>query len=112
MWGTLAARECWRREVYHGDIKLEKLLINFQNLEVKLIDSGKARRRLDLDRIPDHPKPLPKDVTLTILANIGPVMDIMKLLDWQDQQGFYIMVIQCFSHMDVFHFVKRKLRQH
>ncbi|ROL49932.1 Serine/threonine-protein kinase pim-1 [Anabarilius grahami] len=51
---------------------------------------------------PDHPEPLPKEVALTILANKGPVKDIIKLLDWQDQQDFYVMVLERFSHsMDV-----------
>ncbi|KTG42096.1 hypothetical protein cypCar_00018897 [Cyprinus carpio] len=61
------------------------------------------------DRLkPDHPKPLPKEVALTILANKGPVMDIIRLLDWQDQQNFYVIVVQRFSHcMDVFRFVQR-----
>ncbi|XP_077065102.1 serine/threonine-protein kinase pim-2-like [Siphateles boraxobius] len=58
--------------------------------------------------IPDHPEPLPKEVALTILANKGPSMDIIKLLDWQDQQDFYVMVLERFSHcMDVFDFVGR-----
>ncbi|XP_067220211.1 serine/threonine-protein kinase pim-1-like [Chanodichthys erythropterus] len=57
--------------------------------------------------IPDHPKPLPKEVALTILANKGPAMDIIKLLDWQDQQDFYIMVLERFSDsMDVSCFVE------
>ncbi|XP_056121965.1 serine/threonine-protein kinase pim-2-like [Rhinichthys klamathensis goyatoka] len=58
--------------------------------------------------IPGHPEPLPKEVALTILASRkGPAMDIIKLLDWQDQQDFYVMVLERFSHcMDVFDFVK------
>ncbi|ROJ94851.1 Serine/threonine-protein kinase pim-1 [Anabarilius grahami] len=56
---------------------------------------------------PDHPKPLPKEVALTILANKGPMTDIIKLLDWQDQQDFYVMVLERFSDsMDVFCFVE------
>lgn len=35
-------------------------------------------------------------------------MDIIRLLDWQDQHNFYVIVVQRFSHcMDVFHFVQR-----
>ncbi|RXN14155.1 serine threonine- kinase pim-1-like protein [Labeo rohita] len=54
--------------------------------------------RLANELEPDHPMPL------TILANKGPVMDFIKLLDCQD---FYVMVVQHFSHcMDVFRFVE------
>ncbi len=35
-------------------------------------------------------------------------MGIIRLLDWQDQQNFYVIVVQRFSHcMDVFRFVQR-----
>lgn len=35
-------------------------------------------------------------------------MDVIRLLDWQDQQNFYVIVVQRFSHcMDVFRFVQR-----
>lgn len=41
MWGaTVAADACCRQGVYHGDIKLENLLIDFKKLKVKLIDFG------------------------------------------------------------------------
>ena len=41
MWlATLAADACCRRGVYHGDIKLENLLINVNNGNVKLVDFG------------------------------------------------------------------------
>ncbi|KAG1932879.1 serine/threonine-protein kinase pim-2-like [Pimephales promelas] len=57
--------------------------------------------------IPDHPEPLPKEVALTILASSkGPAMDIIKLLDWQDQEDFCVMVLERFSDcIDVFDFV-------
>uniref|UniRef100_A0A8C2FX19 non-specific serine/threonine protein kinase n=1 Tax=Cyprinus carpio TaxID=7962 RepID=A0A8C2FX19_CYPCA len=68
----------------------------------------KKTKNTEYISIPDHPKPLPKEVALTILANKGPVMDIIRLLDWQDQQNFYVIVVQRFSHcMDVFRFVQR-----
>ncbi|CAM4550807.1 unnamed protein product [Leuciscus chuanchicus] len=37
---TLASDACCRRGVYHSNIKLENLLINFKKLDVKLIDFG------------------------------------------------------------------------
>ncbi|KAK9970194.1 hypothetical protein ABG768_026154 [Culter alburnus] len=62
----------------------------------------KKTKHTECISIPDHPEPLPKEVALTILANKGPVKDIIKLLDWQDQQDFYIMVLERLSHsMDV-----------
>ncbi|XP_059371159.1 serine/threonine-protein kinase pim-2-like [Carassius carassius] len=68
----------------------------------------KKTKHTEYISIPDHPKPLPKEVALTILANKDPVMDIIRLLDWQDQQNFYVIVVQRFSHcMDVFRFVQR-----
>ncbi|XP_052433061.1 serine/threonine-protein kinase pim-2-like [Carassius gibelio] len=68
----------------------------------------KKTKHTEYISIPDHPKPLPKEVALTILANKGPVMDIIRLLDWQDQQNFYVIVVQRFSHcMDVLRFVQR-----
>ncbi|KAK9979916.1 hypothetical protein ABG768_013323 [Culter alburnus] len=67
----------------------------------------KKTKHTECISIPDHPKPLPKEVALTILANKGPAMDIIKLLDWQDQQDFYIMVLERFSDsMDVSCFVE------
>ncbi|XP_051726230.1 serine/threonine-protein kinase pim-1-like [Ctenopharyngodon idella] len=45
--------------------------------------------------IPGHPTPLPLEVALTMLANKGPsVPQIVQLLEWQDQLGFYIMVLE------------------
>ncbi|RXN28659.1 serine threonine- kinase pim-2-like protein [Labeo rohita] len=46
--------------------------------------------------IPDHPKPLPVEIALTLLANKGPsAPEIIKLLDWQEQRDSYIMVLEC-----------------
>ncbi|XP_048067242.1 serine/threonine-protein kinase pim-3-like isoform X2 [Megalobrama amblycephala] len=62
----------------------------------------KKTKHTECISIPDHPEPLPKEVALTILANKGPVKDIIELLDWQDQQDFYVMVLERLSHsMDV-----------
>uniref|UniRef100_A0A8C0YGZ3 non-specific serine/threonine protein kinase n=2 Tax=Cyprinus carpio TaxID=7962 RepID=A0A8C0YGZ3_CYPCA len=45
--------------------------------------------------IPGHPTPLPLEVALTMLANKGPsIPQIVQLLEWQDQLGFYIMVLE------------------
>ncbi|XP_048024587.1 uncharacterized protein LOC125254165 [Megalobrama amblycephala] len=45
--------------------------------------------------IPGHPKPLPVEVALLILANEGPrVSEIIELLDWQDRPDDYIMVLE------------------
>ncbi|KAF4103888.1 hypothetical protein G5714_014875 [Onychostoma macrolepis] len=68
----------------------------------------KKTKHTEYISIPDHPKPLPKEVALTILANENPVMAIIRLLDWQDQHNFFVIVVQRFSHcMDVFRFVQR-----
>ncbi|KAK7157476.1 hypothetical protein R3I93_008843 [Phoxinus phoxinus] len=46
--------------------------------------------------IPDHPKPLPKEIALTILATKGPsVPEIIRLLDWQDHPDHFVMVLEC-----------------
>ncbi|KAK7170289.1 hypothetical protein R3I94_000501 [Phoxinus phoxinus] len=43
----------------------------------------------------DHPKPVPLEIGLTVLANKGPsTPHIIKLLDWQDLPNHYIMVLQ------------------
>ncbi|XP_077083322.1 hormonally up-regulated neu tumor-associated kinase homolog A-like [Siphateles boraxobius] len=81
-------------------------LADGQKVAVKCIQKTESTEYIS---IPDHPEPLPKEVALTILASKkGPAMDIIKLLDWQDQEDFYVMVLERFSHcMDVFEFVKR-----
>ncbi|XP_056312713.1 serine/threonine-protein kinase pim-2-like [Danio aesculapii] len=46
--------------------------------------------------IPDHPNPLPKEIALTILANKGPSdPHIIKLLDWQDHEDHYVLILEC-----------------
>ncbi|CAM4535798.1 unnamed protein product [Leuciscus chuanchicus] len=44
---------------------------------------------------PDHPKPVPLEVALTVMANQGPSCGhIIKVLDWQDHLDQYIMVLE------------------
>ncbi|RXN07307.1 serine threonine- kinase pim-1-like protein [Labeo rohita] len=45
--------------------------------------------------LPDHPRPVPLEVALTVLANQGPsCRHIIELLDWQDHLDQYIMVLE------------------
>ncbi|XP_051734848.1 serine/threonine-protein kinase pim-2-like [Ctenopharyngodon idella] len=45
--------------------------------------------------LPDHPRPVPLEVALTVLANQGPSCPhIVKLLDWQDHPNQTIMVLE------------------
>ncbi|XP_039516591.1 serine/threonine-protein kinase pim-1-like isoform X1 [Pimephales promelas] len=45
--------------------------------------------------LPDHPRPLPLEVALTVMANQGPhCSHIIKLLEWQDHLDEYIMVLE------------------
>ncbi|XP_073668575.1 uncharacterized protein [Paramisgurnus dabryanus] len=39
----LGAKDCFRRGVYHGDIKLDNILINTDTLKLKLIDFGVSK---------------------------------------------------------------------
>ncbi|XDV32712.1 hypothetical protein PO909_003459 [Leuciscus waleckii] len=80
-------------------------LVDGQKVAVKFIQK---MEHMECISIPDHPKPLPKEVALTILAKKGPAMDIIKRLNLQDQQDLYVMVLKHFSHcLDVFDFVGR-----
>ncbi|XP_051508817.1 serine/threonine-protein kinase pim-2-like [Myxocyprinus asiaticus] len=58
--------------------------------------------------IPGHPKPIPSEVALHILANKGPsVGQIIQLLDWQEEAEYYIMVTECPSPYEtMFDFLK------
>ncbi|XP_050948357.1 serine/threonine-protein kinase pim-1-like [Labeo rohita] len=45
--------------------------------------------------LPDHPRPVPLEVALTVLANQGPsCRHIIELLDWQDHLDQYFMVLE------------------
>ncbi|XP_043073861.1 serine/threonine-protein kinase pim-1-like [Puntigrus tetrazona] len=56
--------------------------------------------------LPEHPRPVPLEVALTLMANQGPSCPhIIKLLDWEDQPDQYIMVLERPSHcMDMLSF--------
>ncbi|KAL0188569.1 hypothetical protein M9458_015668, partial [Cirrhinus mrigala] len=57
---------------------------------------------------PGHPKCLPLEIGLTLMANKGPsAPEIIKLLDWQEDTDHYIMVMeQPFPCMDLFSFME------
>ncbi|XP_057183329.1 serine/threonine-protein kinase pim-2-like [Triplophysa rosa] len=59
--------------------------------------------------IPGHPKPIPREVGLQMLACAGEhVPVIIQFLDWQDFTDHYVMVLEHpFPCMDVKHFVKQ-----
>ncbi|XP_016422307.1 serine/threonine-protein kinase pim-3-like [Sinocyclocheilus rhinocerous] len=45
--------------------------------------------------LPGHPKSVPMEIGLTLMANMGPrVPQIIKLLDWEDNKDHYIMVMK------------------
>ncbi|TRY94806.1 hypothetical protein DNTS_029835, partial [Danionella cerebrum] len=70
------------------------------SVAVKIADK---RESMEYINIPDHPTPVPLEVGLTLLANTGPPSSrIIQLLDWQDDEDKYIMVLQRpFSSMDL-----------
>ncbi|KAL1259397.1 hypothetical protein QQF64_009974 [Cirrhinus molitorella] len=46
-------------------------------------------------RVPDHPKAIPMEIGLTLMANKSPRSpQIIKLLDWEDNEDHYIMVME------------------
>ncbi|XP_026113204.1 serine/threonine-protein kinase pim-1-like [Carassius auratus] len=63
-------------------------------------------------RVPGHPKHLPMEIGLTLMANKGPrVPQIIKLLDWQDDPDHYVMVFERpVPSMSMFSFVKLQRR--
>uniref|UniRef100_A0A672K0N6 non-specific serine/threonine protein kinase n=1 Tax=Sinocyclocheilus grahami TaxID=75366 RepID=A0A672K0N6_SINGR len=56
---------------------------------------------------PGHPKRLPMEIGLMLMANKGPsVPQIIKLLDWEDDTDHYVMVMERpIPCMDLFSFV-------
>ncbi|KAI7794700.1 putative serine/threonine-protein kinase pim-3, partial [Triplophysa rosa] len=56
---------------------------------------AKKSKHLDYISIPGHPEPLPREVALHMLACEGEIVpEIIRLLDWQDYQNRYIMVLE------------------
>ncbi|XP_067298794.1 serine/threonine-protein kinase pim-1-like [Pseudorasbora parva] len=59
--------------------------------------------------IPDHPKPLPIEIALTILANKDfSVPEVIRLLDWQDHPDHFVMVLECPSPCENLHQFMRR----
>ncbi|KAL1274254.1 hypothetical protein QQF64_027068 [Cirrhinus molitorella] len=53
-------------------------------------------RRLEDGLKPDHPNPLLKEITLTIMVNKGRrVPEIIRLLNWTDHPDHFVMVLIC-----------------
>ncbi|XP_068075108.2 serine/threonine-protein kinase pim-2 [Danio rerio] len=74
--------------VYEG-----KRLEDGLKVAVKYVTKGQDTECIS---IPDHPNPLPKEIALTILANKGPSdPHIIKLLDWQDHEDHYVLILEC-----------------
>ncbi|XP_016103263.1 serine/threonine-protein kinase pim-1-like [Sinocyclocheilus grahami] len=63
-------------------------------------------------RVPGHPSRLPMEIGLTLMANKGPSdPHIIKLLDWQDNPDYYVMVLEWpIPSMSLFSFVKLQQR--
>ncbi|XP_042576032.1 serine/threonine-protein kinase pim-2-like isoform X2 [Cyprinus carpio] len=61
-------------------------------------------------RVPGHPKRLPIEIGLMLMANEGPsVSQIIKLLDWEDDTEHYVMVMECpVPCVDLFSFVEHR----
>ncbi|KAL0166130.1 hypothetical protein M9458_037974, partial [Cirrhinus mrigala] len=57
---------------------------------------------------PDHPEAIPMEIGLTLMANKSPRSpQIIKLLDWEDNEDHYIMVMEWpMPCMDLKNFVK------
>uniref|UniRef100_A0A8C1AG76 non-specific serine/threonine protein kinase n=1 Tax=Cyprinus carpio carpio TaxID=630221 RepID=A0A8C1AG76_CYPCA len=79
---------------------------------VSLTEEDKAE---DLDKgkiTPGHPRRLPIEIGLTLMANNGPsVLPIIKILDWQDDPDHYVMVLERpMPSMSMFNFMKLRQR--
>nr|XP_021330921.1 serine/threonine-protein kinase pim-2 [Danio rerio] len=60
--------------------------------------------------VPGYDKPLPTEIALTIMANNGPyVPEIIQLLDWEDNDAHYIIIMERpIPCMDLLHFLRHK----
>ncbi|XP_016411059.1 serine/threonine-protein kinase pim-1-like [Sinocyclocheilus rhinocerous] len=56
---------------------------------------ARKTENMEYINIPDHAKPVPLEIGLTVLANKGPSSPhIIELLDWQELPNHYVMVLQ------------------
>ncbi|XP_042573509.1 serine/threonine-protein kinase pim-1-like [Cyprinus carpio] len=56
---------------------------------------ARKMENMEYINIPDHAKPVPLEIGLTVLANKGPSSPhIIELLDWQELPDHYVMVLQ------------------
>ncbi|KAA0705162.1 Serine/threonine-protein kinase pim-2 [Triplophysa tibetana] len=89
-----------------GVVHEGKCMRNGTKVAVKHVNKKKFR---DYIWIPDYAKPIPREIALLILANKGDyVPGIIKLLDWEDCEKYYNMVMERFDPFeDVESFMKR-----
>ncbi|XP_057184653.1 serine/threonine-protein kinase pim-1-like [Triplophysa rosa] len=77
-----------------GSIYKGTHLCNGQKVAVKYVDKDK---NTDYISIPGYSKPIPREIALLILANEGDdVPEIVQLLEWQDSEKYYVMVLDVF----------------
>ncbi|KAI2652154.1 Serine/threonine-protein kinase pim-3 [Labeo rohita] len=76
---------------------------------VKIVDKTPDRPYII---VPGHPKRLPIEIGLTLMANVGSsIPQIIKLLEWQDDPYHYIMVLERpMPSMSMFNFMKLRRR--
>ncbi|XP_056594186.1 uncharacterized protein LOC130413185 isoform X2 [Triplophysa dalaica] len=76
-----------------GSIYKARQIHNRQKVAVKYVDKNNT----DYISIPGYAKPIPREIALLILANEGDnVPEIVQLLEWQDFEKHYIMVLDVF----------------
>ncbi|NP_001410276.1 uncharacterized LOC103910517 [Danio rerio] len=78
-------------------------------LEVAVKCTVKSPKMKELT-VPGYDKPLPAEIALTIMANNGPyVPEIIQLLDWEDNDAHYIIIMERpIPCMDLLHFLRHK----
>ncbi|TRY54474.1 hypothetical protein DNTS_009189 [Danionella cerebrum] len=75
-----------------GNVNAAFRLADNLSVAVKI---AKKSESMEYINIPDQPTPVPLEVGLTVLANKGPSCPrIIQLLDWQDDDDKYVMVLQ------------------